>query len=187
MNRLSAAHRSLGVLALSIGAVIILGVNATARPPMVGSNDKKFVMKAAQGGAGEVMLGKLAIQNGSSPSVKAFGQHMVTDHSKANDTLKQTAARLGLSVPTTPGPEEKATYARLSKLHGAAFDSAYKKDMIEDHHKDISEFQKEASTGKMPTLMHFAATTLPTLKSHLQMAEQMTIGGKMAPMHGMKM
>jgi len=40
--------------------------------------------KAAQGGMGEVMLGKLATAKGDSSDIKMYGQHMVTDHTKAS-------------------------------------------------------------------------------------------------------
>ena len=48
---------------------------------------------AASGGMGEVKLGQLAQQNGSSDAVKEFGKRMETDHSKANDQLKDIASK----------------------------------------------------------------------------------------------
>ncbi len=135
--------------------------------------DKQFMMKAAQGGLGEVALGELAQSHGSSAGVKAFGQRMVTDHTKANAKLMQVAAKEGVTLPATPGPEEQATKARLSRLSGAAFDKAYVTDMVEDHVKDVADFQKEAKTGKSSAVKAFAATTLPTLKMHLQMARSL--------------
>jgi putative membrane protein len=42
---------------------------------------------------GEVKLGQLAQQNGSSDAVKEFGKRMETDHSKANDQLKDIASK----------------------------------------------------------------------------------------------
>ena len=45
---------------------------------------------------------------------------------------------------------------------------------ITDHQKDISEFEKEASTGKDPELKQFASRTLPTLKEHLKLAHEMS-------------
>jgi putative membrane protein len=54
-------------------------------------SDRVFVMKAARGGMAEVELGKLAVEKGSSPDVKQFGQRMVDDHGKAGDELKSLA------------------------------------------------------------------------------------------------
>jgi hypothetical protein len=49
--------------------------------------------------------------------------------------------------------------------------------MIRDHRKDIKEFENEANNGMDSSLKNFASTTLPTLRTHLQMAEQIDRGG----------
>ncbi len=82
--------------------------------------DKKFVMDAAHGGVAEVKMGELAAKQGSSEGVKQFGQKMVEDHSKANEELKTVATAKGITLPTEPNAEQKATMVRLMKLHGAA-------------------------------------------------------------------
>lgn len=137
------------------------------------SMDDTFVKKAAQGGMAEVKLGELAQQKGSNDTVKDFGKKMVEDHSKANEELKSTALRDNLSVPGKMDAKDEATYNRLSKLSGAAFDRAYAHDMVQDHQKDVAEFRREANNGKNPDIKNFAAQTLPTLEEHLKLAQQM--------------
>ena len=134
--------------------------------------DQTFLRKAAQGGTAEVELGKVARQNGGSDQVKQFGQRMVADHTAANDTLKQLAARKGVSVPAQPDPADQREKARLQKLKGAQFDRAYIDYMVRDHQKDVSEFRKEANSAKDPDVKAFAQQTLPTLEEHLKMAQQ---------------
>ena len=129
--------------------------------------DTHFMMKAAQGGMAEVKMGQLAADKASSPDVKAFGQHMVDDHTKANDQLKSVAQAEGVTLPTDVGPKEQATYDKLSKLSGAEFDKQYVKDMVMDHQEDVKEFRKEASTGKDEKVKSFASQTLPVLEEHL--------------------
>lgn len=134
---------------------------------MVSSGDASFAMNAAQGGMAEVRLGQLAVEKASNPGVKAFGQKMVDDHSKANDSLKSAIASGTVTLPTGMSPQDQAEYNKLSQLSGPAFDKAYVKDMIKDHEEDIKAFQKEANRGKDPQLKSFASATLPTLQSHL--------------------
>ena len=55
-------------------------------------SDYKFLRDAIEGGQTEVRLGELAKQKATDPSVKSFGDRMVTDHSKANDELKSIAS-----------------------------------------------------------------------------------------------
>jgi putative membrane protein len=133
--------------------------------------DSSFATKAAAGGMAEVKLGELAKTNASSADVKTFGERMVTDHTKANEQLKQIATTKGITLPTSLNAKDQATYDRLSKLNGAAFDAAYMKDMVADHKVDVNEFKREADKGMDTDLKQFASSTLPTLQEHLQMAE----------------
>jgi putative membrane protein len=137
------------------------------------SADENFAKKAAQGGMAEVKLGQLAEQKGSSPEVKNFGRRMVQDHSKANNELKDVTSKENIPLPNEMDKSDQATYDRLSKLSGDAFDRAYARDMVKDHSKDVSEFQKEAKNGEDESIKNFAAQTLPTLQNHLDQARQM--------------
>jgi putative membrane protein len=138
---------------------------------MMKSADTKFATDAAQGGMAEVQLGQLAAQKASNADVKAFGQHMIDDHTKANDELKSVAEKEGMTLPTSLDPKDQALMSKLQNLSGPAFDKAYMKAMVSDHEKDVKEFQKEANDGKDPQLKDFASKTLPVLQSHLDMAK----------------
>lgn len=135
------------------------------------TRDKNFIMEAAIGGMAEVELGRLATQRGSSDAVKQFGQKMVDDHSSANTELTQLANSKGVNVPAELDAKHKADVAKFSKLSGAAFDKAYSKAMLDDHNKDVAAFERQSTSGTDPDLKAFAAKTLPTLKSHLDMAK----------------
>jgi putative membrane protein len=135
--------------------------------------DSHFAKEAAQGGMAEVKLGQLAQEKGSNDAVKSFGKRMVDDHSKAGDKLKDAASKENITLPDDIAAKDQATYDRLSKLNGAAFDRAYAKDMVKDHQTDVAAFQKEANGGKSDALKSFASETLPTLQDHLKDAKEM--------------
>ena len=145
--------------------------NSSSEPDKLSAADRNFMMKAARGGKAEVELGQLAQQEASSPEVKEFGERMVTDHSEANDKLKQVAAQEGVNLPDTLNVKDTATKSRLEKLSGAAFDRAYMQDMVKDHTQDVAEFQKEAKNGNNPEVKSFASQTVPTLEQHLKKAK----------------
>ena len=152
-----------------------LGVGeAVAQNPAtkVSSADKMFMQEAAQGGAAEVQLGRLAVQKGSSEEVKQFGQRMVDDHSRANDQLKALAQNKGIDVPSGLSAKDQAFASKLEKLSGPQFDDAYMSLMVKDHKKDVAEFEKESKSAKDPQVKQFATNTLPTLQEHLQLAEK---------------
>jgi putative membrane protein len=136
--------------------------------------DRTFATKAAAGGEAEVALGRLATEKGGSQQVRQFGQQMVTDHSQANQELQALAKQQNLTLPTKPDSASAATEQRLRASSGAAFDTAYTRDMLQDHQEDIADFQKEASSGQDPTLKAFAQKYLPVLQHHLQMAQQIS-------------
>lgn len=158
-------------LSLSIITAVALALPALSQA--ASANDQMFVTKAAQGGMMEVELGNVASNQGNDPSVKDFGQHMVTDHGKANDALKMAAAKDGLTVPDSPSAKQEAAVEKFKTKKGSAFDKAYAKSMVKDHKEDIALFEKEARSGKSPAVKAFAQETLPTLKQHLKMAEEM--------------
>jgi len=154
---------------------------AQATPPSAGSSatapqkarnpDQKFIEEAAHGGMAEVEAGKLAQKQASAAPVKSFAEHMVTDHTKANDQLKQIAMTKGTTLPTDMDRSHKRNIEKLGKLQGTEFDREYMKMMVADHKKTVSLFEKEAKSGKDPELKKFAATLLPDLQKHLQMAQ----------------
>jgi putative membrane protein len=139
----------------------------TGSNTMMKSSDQRFAEKAAEGGLAEVKLGELAAQKASSPDVKAFGQQMVDDHSKANDELKSVAAKENMTLPNAVDGKDQGLYKKLQNLSGAEFDKTYVKAMVKDHQEDVKEFQKEADKGKDLGIKNFASQTLPTLQQHL--------------------
>lgn len=136
-------------------------------------SDQAFAKDAAAGGIAEVKLGQLAQDRGSNQMVKSFGERMVVEHSSANDKLKEAASKANVALPEEMSSKDQALYSRLSKLNGAEFDREYAKAMVEDHTKDVSEFRKEAKSGKDPNIKMFAEQTLPTLEEHLNQAKEM--------------
>jgi putative membrane protein len=174
---------------LLLGGTMAMGQMSGSAKGSVSSADQRFMDKAAQGGMAEVELGQLAEQNGQSQEVKNFGKRMVTDHSKANDQLKQLASQKDVTLPTDLDAKDQATKERLSKLQGAAFDKAYMKDMVMDHKKDVAEFKKESMSASDSGVKSWAGETLPTLESHLQEAEKIapTVEGKTMGKNGSAM
>jgi putative membrane protein len=134
-----------------------------------GKKSDGFAKNAAQGGMAEVQMGKLAAERGGSAAVKLFGQRMVDDHTKANIEMNQLAARKNIALPQELSSEQKSMMDKLSKLAGADFDKQYVDAMVEDHEKDVEEFQTQSEKGDDPDVRAFAAKTLPTLRDHLQM------------------
>jgi putative membrane protein len=158
-------------IALPAGAQTSQGTAKANTTKTAKAADQTFVMKAARGGLAEVELGKLAEDKATNDQVKQFGKKMVDDHGKANDELKSLAQSKNITLPTDLSAKDKALHDRLSKLSGAAFDRAYMQAMVKDHREDVNEFRTESKSGADPDVKQWAAKTLPTLETHLKLAQ----------------
>jgi len=145
---------------------------------VVDKDDAKFAVAAANGGMAEVELGQLAQQKAANPKVKDFGAMMVTDHTKANDEMKALATAKGITLPVAINTDEQKIKDDLSAKTGADFDKAYVSNMIDDHKKDIKEFEDASQNCKDANLKAFAVKTLPTLKMHLDAIQKIHDGMK---------
>lgn len=144
--------------------------------------EREFIESTAKDGMAEVELSQLAQQHASNEQVKQFAARMVTDHSKANEELRQLGQEKGVTMPAGPSHMENHEATKLSKLSGAQFDRAYMDRMVKDHQKAVKAFEKQASKAKDVDVKAFAAKTLPTLQEHLRLAQtaDQTVGGKKA-------
>lgn len=164
--------------------------------------DTSFLTKAIEANAAEVELGKMAESKSENPRVRKFAQMMAKDHTSALDALRRLAtagmpanpsegtgtetAQLPTNIPLSKEHEELRN--RLSRLSGDDFDREYMNAMIQEHRKDIREFEKEANsandsyrrqkpqavagnTSMVTQEMIMARDLLPILKVHLQHAE----------------
>jgi len=139
-------------------------------------DDRTFVMMASAAGLAEVNLSGLAASRAASADVKQFAQHMVTDHTKANMELNRLADAKRFAPARAMDAKHQALADQLARLKGADFDRAYMDAMVADHQTAVSLFQAEATNGKDADLKGWAGKTLPTLKDHLKMAQD--VAGK---------
>ncbi|MDR3398049.1 MAG: DUF4142 domain-containing protein [Pandoraea sp.] len=154
------------------------GEDVTYSPPKVmrtaqptAGLDAEFVDEAQKAGKAEVQASQVAVQRSSNPSVKRFAQHMVTDHSKANEALRQLAAKKGVSVPNDAAVDPDIEALKSKK--GREFDVAYMALAGPDaHERAVALFQRESEKGQDSDLRGFARQTLPTLRHHLSEARE---------------
>jgi putative membrane protein len=159
---------------LGVAAAFVLssGLAGSDAAPRAKNSDQRFMTEAIQGDLSEVKMGKLAQQKGQADNVKQFGKLLEQDHSEHLQKAQQIADKDGLKAPTEPNSKQQRTYEKLSSLSGSKFDTAFARDMVSDHEKDISKYQKEANSKS--DLADFAKETVPVLKKHLQAAEALT-------------
>ena len=159
--------RSLTALVLAAAASLALAQDKSA----IDKVDKNFIEKAAAGGMLEVQWGQLAETKAQNPDIKTYAAMLVKDHTAANDELKALAQSKGVTMPTALPRHEQGQLDKLGKAKN--FDQEFVEENIEDHKKDVKDFEKASQSAKDPEVKAFAAKTLPTLKAHLQQAESL--------------
>ncbi len=163
-----------------IASVCLLGAMVWAQTDTMKPDtaDRAFMDNAARANMAEIQMGQLAQKNGQNQEVKDFGTRMVTDHTAADNNLKQIAEKQNVTLPTTLSANDKATLDRLEKLHGEAFDKAYMHDMVRDHEHDVAMFRRDENNIKDTQLKNWVTNTLPVLDSHLAEAKKVagTVG-----------
>lgn len=165
------------LLVMLLASMVLFGLNACDKDD---DNDyqmsnQDFVTKASSSNMLEITAGQLAINQGANADVKAFGQHMVTDHGQTATEMTSLASQKQLTVPTAMLPEHQQIYDGLKNLTGAAFDKQYAAMMVTSHQQTIALFQQVAADNGVPDadLRVFASGKLPNLTHHLQEAQEL--------------
>jgi putative membrane protein len=158
----------------AVGAVFAQNTAAPAsNDSKTASRDTMFMRHAAADSLAEIAMARIALGKSSTTQVKQLAQRIIDDHTSANDRLMTLAERKQVTLPTEPMPMAKQEAARLDAMNGPAFDQAYARNMVKDHRKAIKMFGIESKEAGDSGLRQFASTTLPVLKTHLQMATQL--------------
>ncbi len=135
--------------------------------------DPIFLMNAASSNLLEIQTGQMAAQKASNAEVRQFAQMMVSHHTTATQQLKAIAAPLGVTLPQTMMPVHQALADRLRSKSGKGFDETYM-DLMETAHKtDIAMFEVKSKKASTPNVQDFATKTLPLLRSHYTMADEL--------------
>jgi putative membrane protein len=134
--------------------------------------DQKFVEDAIKGNRAEVTLGKMVASKAQDSSVKQFAQLMVKDHTAALNELQQLAKKKNIDVPQDLPDDAQQLQGKLQSDSGKQLDKDYMDGMVQDHQKDVQEFQDAAQNAKDPEVKQLASKLLPKLQEHLDKAKQ---------------
>ena len=145
--------------------------NSNTNPNANANPDQKFVEDAAKGNRAEVELGKMVASKAKDPAVKQFAQMMVKDHTAALDQLQKLAQSKNITLPDGLPSDAQDLQQKLSNDQGKQLEKDYMSGMVQDHQKDVQEFQDASQNLKDPDLKQWAGTMLPKLQQHLAKAQ----------------
>ncbi len=132
-----------------------------------GDQDRRFVQDAAEMNAKELAWINAGIRNGTDADVKKHAEHMLPDHEKMGAEVTAYAASKGIELPNVDVTNE----VNISESKGNDWDKKWADKMVDEHEKAINHFENASGSVKDPELKTMIDNTLPTLRSHLEMAK----------------
>jgi putative membrane protein len=177
----------------SVFALVLLAVPATAQSigEKTGVNSAlgispstaDFVKQAAISDMFEIQSSQIAQERGNAVE-KTFAATMIKDHQKTSDELKSmvSSGDLKAELPTALDSSHQSKIDKLKSLKGAEFSSRYDVDQVSGHKDAVSLFERYSKNGDNQKLREWAGRTLPVLRHHLEMAQNLS-GGKTVGSH----
>lgn len=157
------------VLAESVGEKT--GVNSVLG---VAPTTADFVKEVAISDMFELQSSKLAEQKGNTQE-KTFAEQMVTDHTKTTSELKSmvSSGKVQAELPSALDSSSQSKLDKLGAASGKDFSSDFDSYQVSAHKDAVSLFERYAKGGDNAELKDWAGKTLPTLKHHLEMAQEL--------------
>ncbi|MEO6802083.1 MAG: DUF4142 domain-containing protein [Granulicella sp.] len=178
----------------AIPAIVVLAFLTTCAPAFAKTHapavkdqqstahqDTKFLEDATQGSVDEIDLAQIALKKSNNEDVKAFAQKMVHDHTMLIENMQSFANEAGLKKPEHDSIATDALKVKLEVLSGEAFDRAYIKAMVEDHHKDLMAFEKEIKATGYPAFKEAVEKGAEVVRGHLEMINDIAKKNGVAP------
>lgn len=139
------------------------------------SNDSTvlFMESISMSNLTEIKTSQLALQKSSNPQIRAFAQKMITDHTKAQNELKNLAAMKGIRITDQPGADQRLLYNKLTRLSGAQFDAMYKMVQVSGHEMTLTLIKTYRDIGGDADALAYAAKVQPVIVNHLEMAKML--------------
>jgi putative membrane protein len=136
-----------------------------------------FIKEAAVSDMFEIQSSRIAQERGNATE-KTFAATMIKDHQKTSEELKSMVSNgdLKAELPTALDSSHQGKIDKLKSLKGADFSSRYDSDQVSGHKDAVSLFERYSKNGDNPKLKDWAGKTLPALRHHLEMAQNLSAG-----------
>jgi len=99
---------------------------------------------------------------------------MMSDHTKTSSELKGlSSGKVKAELPTALDSSHRSKLDKLKGERGKAFSSDFDSMQASAHEDAVLLFERNAKGGDNPELKDWAGKTLPALKHHLEMAQDL--------------
>lgn len=132
--------------------------------------DAQSVVNAYSSGLKEIRMADTAMIYATSKEGKALAQMLSEAHKKFNAQLKDLAEKKQITLPADVTQSDIDEIAKTRDKKRIEFDKDYASAMVSKHKDAISMYEKCAAECTDNDIKSWFASTLPELRSHLDMA-----------------
>jgi len=176
-------------IAASVLALAMIGAGSASATEVLGMgtpSSEQFRAKMTSSDAFEITSSKIAETHATNAQIKDFAAMMIRDHTASTDKLVALGAINKASIEKKMEPGKDGKFASndlfsmsqanelnsLNSKSNADFDKTYMNDQVSGHKDAVAMLEEYAKSGDNAKLKAFAAEVLPTVKSHLEMAQK---------------
>ena len=132
-----------------------------------------FVKEVAMSDMTEIAAAKIGQERGNAEE-KAFSAQMIADHTKTSEELKaMVPADAKAAIPAALDSSSQSKIDKLKNAKPDDFSSEFDSIQVSAHKDAVSLFERYAKGGEDAKLKGWSDKTLPALKHHLEMAQNL--------------
>lgn len=146
------------------------GYGTTTQSTTTGDHSaKSFIKQAFRDNQMEIDLAGVGMNKAQNADLKNFCEQIQKDHTQANQQLQPLAQKYGVAEEQSMLRQHEVTKFE-KETSGAEFDKKLATELLKDHQKDISKFERAAGKLQETDVKEYADNMLPKLREHLQHA-----------------
>ena len=139
-----------------------------SRVIIVTQQEKDFVEEVVEENTYEMHMLQLGMSEGTDAELKEHARHMLADHEKMDTDMRAYARKYNIKL-TGVTPNTK----KINEKAGAEWDADWADEIADMHRKMVRDFEKAQGLASEPELRNMIIAAIPTLKSHLEMANSL--------------
>lgn len=143
-----------------------------AQPPQ---NAKEFIDQVSMRSMAIIGAAEIALDITRSQEVKAFAQKIISEYEPIMESVNELAKSENIEIADKHELKETAKKLMIQERDQKSFDVAYANNQLPAIRQMILMFQDAADSTEYD-VRNFAVSTLPQLRRHLLMAEQLYAG-----------
>jgi predicted outer membrane protein len=133
----------------------------------LGPADRNMLAKVRQAGLWEMPTGQRAEQQGSSARVRQVGGMIASEHTELDQRVRDTAAQLGVILPSQPSAQQQGWIAEIASKSGSDFDRTFVQRLRAAHGVVLPVIAQVRAGTRNELIRQFATTAAEFVTRHM--------------------